>query len=1015
MRQGARLLTFLLAMIYLGNSELSAQITASATLQGTVTDPSGAVVPGADVTIVENATGLQRNAKGNDSGVYVFNLLPAGIYELKVAAKGFATASFKNVELFVNRTTTIDAQVSPSTQQQTVTVESSSVAQVDIAKTDVSQPITTSEVENLPTNSRDFVSLAILAPGARPVTSYDPTKARYGVFSTNGSSGRNVNMTVNGVDNKDNSVGGPVMQLPLEAVNEFNISTQRFSAANGRSEGAAVNVITKTGTNLFHGSLFFQDRDQVFNTLNYFEQTAHGGLGTKAPFSRQQFGGSVGGPIKKNKAFLFFALERSREQTSINVNGTAYNNDVALAAIAGLPVTPQPTHTIPTPYYDWRYNGRFDYQINDKNTFAASYTNQNNRGLNDQNSSTSDLSMNNFTTNQLILGSASLNSVISPKIVNSFTAGYQYWNNLIATNNYSTDLSFPDLTVGTNANVPQNTFQKKWQFKDDVAITEGKHSLRMGFDYLWEPVLGGFFLTDPTPVISFFQDQLAILANPSLYPQGLSTAGLVQSITQATTGNSYYMEHNKMFGVYFQDDWKVSRRLSLNLGLRWDKDTGTNGADVQPLSRAYLELKAIGSPYAGIPHADNKDFSPRVGMAYDLTGSGKHVLRLGYGLYYGQIFQNIPLFMEQQANSSLFTTVSYTSSGAGSTTASKLPSGELLSAWRFGVDPIPPQAPGASQLPTGATGQLMDPNYRNPYSEQWNGGYAWQLTQNSVFEAEYVHELGLHESKTIVINPTINGVRNTTAAFTADGLPVLGGIRDYMSIGRSRYDGMNLSYRRRLSKRFAVNASYVLSRALAYNGNSAAFGNSPTNELNWFQASDFGPTPADERHRITISGLVDLPFGITWTPIMQWATGRPYNITEGISDVFSEGSGVAATHDIVLNSAPNNLTATATYTAAQLVACMNAGTCHQVPYNYLRGEDFFQLDSRFAKFFTFKEKAKLELFFQAFDLTNRANFGSSYGANIRTSTFQTPTSFITASGVIVPKSFAGEFGARFSF
>ena len=139
------------------------------------------------------------------------------------------------------------------------------------------------------------------------------------MFSTNGSSGRNVNMTVNGVDNKDNSVGGPVMQLPLEAIQEFNISTQRFSAANGRSEGAAVNVITKSGTKPVHGSLFFQDRDQAFDTLNYFEQVAHGGSGMKAPFSRQQFGGSIGGPVKKDKMFLFFAIERSREQTSINV------------------------------------------------------------------------------------------------------------------------------------------------------------------------------------------------------------------------------------------------------------------------------------------------------------------------------------------------------------------------------------------------------------------------------------------------------------------------------------------------------------------------------------------------------------------------------------------------------------------------------------------------------------------------------------------------------------------------
>jgi hypothetical protein len=1014
---GNRFLVLFLAVALtcLTTANIFAQATATATLQGTVTDKTAAVVPGADVTISNKSTGLQRVEKSNNAGFYAFNLLPAGIYEMRVAVKGFATGLYQNVELFVGRTTTIDPQLSPSQQAETITVEASGAALVDLDKTDVSRPITPSEVENLPLNSRDFVNLAILAPGARPVTSYDPTKARYGVFATNGSSGRNVNMTVNGVDNKDNSVGGPVMQLPLESIEEFNISTQRFSAANGRSEGAAVNVVTKSGTNDFHGSIFFQDRDQVFDTLNYFEQAAHGGSGQKAPFSRQQFGGSVGGPIKKDRTFLFFAIERSREQTSINVNGTAYTNDQALAGVAGLPVTPLPTQTIPTPYYDWRYNGRIDQRINDKNTLSASYTNQNNRGLNDQNGSTSDLSQNNFTTNQLIIANASLNSVISPTIVNSVTFGYQYWNNLIATTNYVPNLSFPDLQVGTNANVPQNTFQKKWQFKDDIAFNHGKHSFKTGVDYLWEPVLGGFFLTDPTPVISFFDDPITILGNATKYPQGFATPGSVQSITQATTGNSFYSEHNKMFGLYFQDDWKVSRRLTLNLGLRWDKDMGLNGGSIQPLSRAYLELKAIGSPYAGIPKNENKDFSPRIGIAYDLTGSGKHILRAGYGLYYGQIFQNIPLFMEQQANTSLFTTVSYTSSGPGSATASVLPSGQLLSAWRFGVDPVPAQAPGAAQLPPGATGQMMDPNYRNPYSEQVNGGYSWQVTSDSVIEIEYVHELGLHESKTIVINPTINGIRNTTAAFQALGLPVLGGIRDYMSIGRSRYDAMNVSYRKRLSKRYSVNASYVLSKALAYNGNSAAFGNGPTDELNWFAPHDLGPTPADERHRITISGLVNLPWGIAFTPIMQWGTGRPYNLTEGITDVYSYGSGVGTTHDIVLNSTPTNVTATAGYTDAQLLSCLAANTCHQLPYDYQRGEDFFQLDARIGRFFKFKDRAKLELFFQAFDLTNRANFGTSYGGNIRTSTFEQPTGFITASGVIVPKSFAGEFGARFSF
>jgi Carboxypeptidase regulatory-like domain/TonB dependent receptor len=1003
------------AAVCLATANLCAQATASATLQVTVKDQTGAVIPGADIKITNGATSESRSAASNAEGLYSFNLLPAGTYEVRVSANGFNVAVFERVELTVSRTTTIDAQLSPSQLAETVTVESGGAALVDEEKTDVSQPISPAEVENMPLNSRDFVALAILAPGARPVNPYDPTKARYGTFSVDGSSGRNVNMTVNGVDNKDNSVGGPVMQLPLEAIEEFNISTQRFSAANGRSEGAAINVITKSGTNDFHGSIFFQDRNQDFDSLNYFEQVAHGGTGQRAPFSRQQFGGSIGGPVKKDKAFLFFAIERAREQTSINVTSTAYQNDLALGTVAGLPLKLDPVTSIPTPFYDWRYNGRFDYVFSSKNSFSVSYTNQNNRGLNDQNTSTTDLSQNNFTTNQLIIANATWNSVLSPSTVNSLTFGYQYWNNLISTNSYVPDLSFPDLTVGTNANVPQQTFQKKWQFKDDIAFTRGQHSFKAGVDFLYEPTLGGFFLTDATPVISFFADPITMLDNPSEYPEGLSTPGAVQSITQATTGNSYYYEDNKMLGLFFQDDWKVSRRLTLNLGLRWDKDMGLNGGSIQAQSRAYLELKAIGSPYAGIPHDENYDFSPRIGLAYDLTGSGKHIIRAGYGLYYGQIFQNIPLFMEQQANASLFTTVAYTSPGPGSPAASVLPSGQLLSSFQFLVDPLPPQAPGASQLPTGATGQIMDPNYRNPYSEQANAGYSWQLNPNSVIEVEYVHELGLHESKTIVINPTIDGVRDTTAAFEAAGLPVLGGIRDYMSIGRSRYDAMNVSYRRRLSRNFSVNASYVLSQALAYNGNSAAFGNAPTNLLNWFSPTDFGPTPADERHRIVISGIVDLKWGIRVTPIMQWATGRPYNATEGITDVYGFGSGVGATHAIVLNSDPNNLTATASYTDAQLLACLSADTCHQVPYNYLRGADFFELDARFGKIFRIHERANLEVFFQAFDMTNYANFGTSYGGNIRTSTFEQPTGFITTSGVVIPKSFAGEFGARFSF
>jgi hypothetical protein len=376
--------------------------------------------------------------------------------------------------------------------------------------------------------------------------------------------------------------------------------------------------------------------------------------------------------------------------------------------------------------------------------------------------------------------------------------------------------------------------------------------------------------------------------------------------------------------------------------------------------------------------------------------------------------------MEQQANPTLFTQYSYVNSATPGTACNAslsdtLPSGQLLCGFRYGVDSLPPIPAPATQLTTGAIGRIMDPSYRNPYTEQWNGGYSWQVTSDSVIEVEYVHVLGLHESKRQIPNPKINGVRNTDAALKAAGLPVIARIVDESSIGRSRYDGLNISYRKRMSRHFSVNTSYVLSRALGYNGASASFGNAPTDVLNIFAPHDFGYTGTDERHRWVLSGLLDLPYGIKFAPIMQLASGRAYTASEGISDVYGFGGGAAATHDIVLNSDPTNLLATKGYSTSQLQACLAANTCQQVPFGNLRGQAFFQWDARFSKQLKFKERYKLDLFFQAFDLTNRTNFGTAFGTNIRTSTFQVPTGFISASGVVVPHSFNGEFGAHFNF
>jgi hypothetical protein len=1023
-----RLALFTALVLLFGCLPVFSQATASSSLEGVVQDIKQALIPGATVTVTNNSTGLTRTVTTNENGEYRIDLLPAGLYDVKASLTGFGDVISSKVELLVGKTTTLNLTMAPSAQAETVTV-TSEIPLLDQQKTDVGLNITPSEVQELPLNGRDLGNLAYLAPGAQPVDSYDPTKNRIAVFGINGSSGRNVNVTVNGIDNKDNTVGGPVMQFPLESIQEFVISTQRFSAANGRSEGAAVNVVTKSGGNDFHGSLFFFERDKRLNANDFFSEQ---GNQPKPPFSRQQFGGSLSGPLTlprfgeggpthysfKDKTFFFFAIERQREETSFPADPTAV---AELTLVQSLGARPSPI--IPTPYRDWRWNARVDHRFNEKHNMFASYNYQSNRGLNDQSTSTSDLTAGNFTTNRLILANLTLNSALTPTVANAFTAGYQYWNNLIDTEQKVPTFFFPgDITFGTNVNVPQQSYQAKYQFRDDLSLIRGNHSLKTGVDYVWEPKLGGFFEFNPTPEIDFFDLPSVILSDKARYPQGFSTPGAVRAMT-ATAGDPYFDLPGgaKMFGLYFQDDWRVNRRLTLNLGLRWDKDINLVGADVQAKNRTYLALKAIGHPAASkLPTDDNHNFSPRVGFAWDLKGNGNHVLRGGYGLYFGQIFLNIPLFMIQQANPTIFTSVfSIASSGPGDPTADIVPgTGIRLSNWRFGIDPLPSIPPPPTALADDNTGRIMDPDYRNPYTQQWNLGYAWQLNPSSIIEVEYVHTIGLHESKTLNINPrlvSLGGARPLSAAFRAAGQPVLGRIDLEASVGRSRYDAMNVSYRRRMSHHFSLNASYRLSRAVAYNGNAAAFRNRASDPLNYFAPYDFGPTPNDERHRGVVSGVFDLPGGFQASTIMQIASARPYTATQGITDVFGFGAGVGATHVILLKDRPTDLLATRNFSAAQLRDCVAAGNCFQAPFDNLRGQPFFQWDARIGKNFKMGENARLSVFFQAFDLTNRANFGNNYVGNIRSTQFMKPNGFITPNGVIVPHSFSGEIGARFSF
>jgi Carboxypeptidase regulatory-like domain/TonB dependent receptor len=1035
-----RLIALALAgFMLLGCASMWAQVTASSSLQGTITDKTQAVIKSAEVTLTSKANGSTRTATTNDSGEYRFEGIAAGVYTIRAKASGFSTVEAKDLEVQIGRTATQNFMLAPGGVSETVEVTATAPL-VDREKTDVSTNITPEQITDLPLIGRDIADLAYLSPGVKAADSYDPTKNRYAILSVNGEGGRNVNVTVNGVDNKDNTVGGPVMQLPAEAVQEFQISTQRFSAVNGRSSGAAINVITKSGSNAYHGSAFGFFREQNFNADQ--KQAAGDGTTTTAnpPYERQFFGGSIGGPIKKDKLFAFFAMERQREQTSIAESPLAFS-ELSLVTNLGA----QPISIVPTPFFENRINGRLDYIINSKNSAYFSVSTQANNSLNDQSTAFFDASEGNFTKNHLQVANLTVNSSLSPTLVNQFTAGFQYWNNLIDSTTRAPLFTFNNAQVqfGTNTNVPQNSIQRKFQFKDDISKTIGNHTFKTGVDYIFTPFMGGFFEFNPTLEIDYADLPSKILGTPG----GFSNPGLVTGMTVAVGDPTFIIKDAKQLGLYFQDDWKFSQRLSLNLGLRWDKDFDFIGGSKIANSRTFQELQAIApfSPLAASLVAKqatdySKGFSPRVGFAYDLTGHGNHVLRGGFGMYYDNTFQNIPLFMEQQANATIFQTA-FTLANNDIVPGTGIP----LDQWHIG-DPLPTIPAPSSQLTPGSIGRLMDPNYRTPVTEEMNVGYTWAINSKSAFEVEYVHVLSLHENKTINLDPKIpvnpaliqttktteaaNGTGSCTpqcgffqpldAAFLAAGVTQLGSLRDEQSIGRSRYDGMNVSYRQRAFHKTDLTMNYTLARAVGYNQDGGSFRYYPTDPQHPLAANDFGPSFNDERHHLTIAATAHLPWGLEFSPIVQAGSARPYNPISSVNEL-NLGGGSAAGALVVPKNDQTNLTAfldpvTGAPNKLASSQCYYAGNCVVAPYNSLRGDPYFDMDARIAKNLKFGEKRNLQLMFQAFNLTNHANYGNNFGTTVDDTThFKQPQGFINPTSSLLPRAFTGEFGARFSF
>jgi hypothetical protein len=1014
---------FLLVCLLLACSVTFGQAVSVSNVEGTVTDQTGAVVASAMVTATNPATGAVRQAMTDESGYYRVAGLAPGVYTIKIESKGFATQVSENVTLNVGTTLTLNASLKPAGTSETVVVSAGDVSLVETTRTELGGVVSNRQIENLPLNGRSLAGLAILIPGARPAQSFDPTKNRAATFSINGGGGRNINTTVDGGDNKDGTVGGIVMNFSLEGVQEYKLETQRFSAASGRSEGAALNVITKSGTNSFRGSAFLFARDKTFNANDHISVVSNR---PKADYSRQQFGGSFGGPIKHDRLFFFGVYERTREESAFNVSQTVVD-ELKAASVAGA----KPIQTVPTPFRDNLWQVRLDGKLNDRNSIFLKWAEQKNSALNDQ-ANITDESSGNFTKNTLYQGTFGFNSTISTTLVNQFVFAYQYWNNIIDSNTFAPYLIFPGagVTFGTNPNIPQGSIQRKFQLRDDQFLTVNNHGLKYGIDFVAVPKLGGFFRTPPTPNLTFLDNPSVIVSDKTKYPQGFATPGAVSVLTAASGDPTFDYHNTSMFGTYFQDDWKVNQRLTLNLGVRYDLDINFLPALLN--NRTYLILKQINHPVTRKALGDDtNNVAPRFGFAWDIKGDAKNVVRGGYGIYYGQVFQNIPLFAQQQTNATVFATVlSLTSTG----TTPQTNNDPILKTFRYGIDPIV-IPPAATTLANGATGRIMNPDDVMPYTQQFNIGYSRQLSRDYALEIDYVHILALHEYLRHRLNPivpgntviningaTVNNARLLAADFVRAGLPAnrLADVVSEESVGRSRYDGLNIVLRRRFSKRMTFETSYVLSRALAYTGaaNTAAaagFGGQAQDQNKILDPSELGPTSTDERHRFVFSGVFDLPWGLQVSPILQAASPRAYTLIQGVD---RNGDGI--NNDRYLDPATNQIVPRGSARGGFDIKLDPTGKI--VPGDPVSARTF-TLDMRVSKYIRFSEQRKLGLFFEAFNLTNNVNFGDGFQGNARTGAlFRTVTGYLGNRTASIPPAqggagspFQAQFGARFTF
>jgi Carboxypeptidase regulatory-like domain len=964
-------------------------------ISGRATDEQGAILPGVSIVVTNEATGAFREVITSDEGTYLAAQLAPGRYRIVAKLKGFQTTERSGLLLQVGTNMTINLTLAVGGIEETVTVAGQSPL-IDTTSARVGGNIGAEELAETPATHRNYFAIVSLLPG---VVFTPSIQMGNDTIVAAGQTSQNNNVSVDGGYNADDALGtsaGAQVRTPLEAIQEFQVMTSMYDAEFGRASGAIVNAVTKAGTNQFRGVLFGAFVSNQLTAKDFLVK--QNGL-PKPTTTQRDWGGVIGGPIIRNKAHFFFSLERQVD----NPNRTKV-----------FPTRPEYNFAEVEERSDWNTLIRFDHQINASHTWAVRWLREwapqypifGNRQTVESTQDETDLDQTVVGTLTSVLGNSRVNTVRVARTWEHWWHGNNCFRAQGSVGGWE-GFEFGDEERGNQALCPpqldylsflaqasteaQGPWDSNYQIEDDyswfVPGKKGDHELKFGARYNYTELVRASQI-EQNGRFRFNTDLAFDPANPRTYPERLTIR----------LGAFREFINNHTIEAYAQDKWRLGRRTTLNIGLRYD-------LEIIPLDETGNPLFPAGNNNYPV---DRNNFAPRIGFTHALDDSAKSVIRGGYGIFYNRTILGAiddTIEFPKYTSSAVVNFPNDTADPGPS--AGRLPTNPFLVNGPFVnralLDALYP--PGSSPRSSGVV--IYDsPNRQQPFAHQVTVGYARELSASMAFQADYIH---IHNKDMFLsrnLNPMVRANTSRTGPITrVDAFGVLGEpyaqqVWVMENIGESKYDALNLSLEKRYADNWSGRISYSLSKSRGTAENQA--------DRNTYQFLDdlnldewWGPSLVDRRHNLKISGRTEIPKtgGVTLSAGLSYLSGAPFSLYDSSIDANQNGE--------LTDPLPPGV-----YSGTELNAMQN------VKYiggrNGAVGPDWFQLDVRAGWRGRVRGGQTVELFLDIFNISNRVNFDNPTMAN---SDRRTPATFLVLTNLAGGSGFPrqAQMGFRYTF